>query len=66
MLILVGCSNKFWKVYSLIIDKYETEKKQNNDYCSMDSAMRVRGMYEFVQPFAIQSVQQGRTSDGYN
>ncbi len=29
----------------------------------MDSAM-VRGMYEFVQPFAIQSVQQGRTSDG--
>ena len=32
----------------------------------MDSAMRVRGMYEFVQPFAIQSVQQGRTSDGDN
>lgn len=30
----------------------------------MDSAMRVRGMYEFVQPFAIQSVQQDRTSDG--
>lgn len=38
----------FQRVYSLIIDKYETEKKQNNDYCSMDSAMRMRGMYGVV------------------
>lgn len=42
------------------------KKKQNNDYYSMDSAMRVRGMYGVVQPFAIQSVQQDGTSDGDN
>lgn len=32
----------------VVIDKYETEKKQNNSYHSMDSAMWICGMYGFV------------------